>query len=183
MVILAVALAADALLVLLTLFWIRSKAYKTDEKVLAVTGESPVTAVLSVFCLVVSFFLLYAKFSDPSVAGDNPGSWWFIGGLSVASALLGCYNLLYIFVRKYMVFPDRLVTVNVLGDSSEFYWGDIQSVSVPMMSRSLRIKSPHGTCHIRSGNSREYRKFVGILKDYIPRAGGRDQVENLYNSM
>ncbi len=183
MMILILTLAANTLLILLTLYLARRRSYKSAEAPLAVTGESPVTGILSAFCLVVAYFLLYAKYADPTAAGEGPGSYWFIAGLSLASALLGCYNFLYIFVRKYLIFPDRLVLVDALGRLGEYTFREIRSAKVPMMSRSLRLQTDRGSVGIRSGNTQEYRKFLGALKDRLPRSSGGDVVENLYQSL
>ena len=177
------AFAIDTLLIAFTFYWIRRKSYKTDEKVLASANEAPVTVILSLFCLGLSYFLIFSKGTDATVAGTDAQSYWFIGAFSVVSTLLGCYSLLYTYVIKCVILPDRLTAVDPFGISRDFYWNEIDSVSIPALTRNIRIKSGKGSCTVRSGNIKQYKNFIGILKDFIPRNSGADVVSDLYHRL
>lgn len=183
MILLYITFAADTVLILFTLFWAKFKTYRTNETVLASVNESPATSVLSAFCLVVSYFLVFAKLSNAATAGTDAGSYWFISAMSVVCALLGCYNLLYTFVRKYMILPDRLVAVDAFGEAKFFYWGDIQSANIPALTKNVTLKASRSSCTIRSGNYKQYKKFIGILKRYVPSGSGADVVSSLYDRL
>lgn len=173
----------NTLTILLTLFWIKYKSYKTDNEVIASANEAPVTVVLALFCLGLSYFLLISKGIDSTVAGTDQGSYWFIGGFSIVSAFLGCFSLLYTYLKKYIILQDRLIVVSVLGVAKSFFWDQIKSVRIPLLSRNIMLKAENGSCLIHSGNSKQYKNFVGVLKNHVPRNSGADTINDLYNRL
>ncbi len=166
-----------------TLVWIKWKSYKPGQPVLASVSEAWVTLLLAVFCLAFSYFVLVVKIVDPATAGNGPQSYWLMAGFSAATALLGCYSLLYTLVKRCVILPDRLVDVDVFGNVRSFRWQDIQSVRIPAMSKNLNIRTTNGSCSVHSGNAKEYKTFVGLLRNYVPRENGGKVIAELYNRL
>lgn len=183
MVILYASFAVDTILILFTLYWLRFKSYKTQETVLATCNEASVTIVLSLFCLGLSYFLIVAKGLDKTIAGTDSGSYWFIGGFSVISALLGCFSLLYTYVKKFIIVKDKLIVVNVLGKAKFIAWNDIKSVRIPMLSKNIVIKGARGSCMIHSGNNKQYKTFIEVLRHHVPKDHGGNVVNELYHRL
>ena len=183
MVTLYISLAVDTILILFTFYWVKVKSYKIDEKVLATVNEASVTIILTLFCFGLSYFLFFAKVYDATVAGTDQGSYWFVSGFSVVSALLGCFSLLYTYVKKYIILPDRLIAVNVLGFTKNFFWNEIKSARIPMLSKNITIKGEQGSCFIHSGNTKQYKNFIDILRNYIPKSSGGNIVNELYDRL
>lgn len=183
MYILYISFTVNTLILLFMLFLIRHKTYKTAEEILAQVSEALITVVLAGFCIIVSYFLLFAKALEPSVSGSDINSYLLIGGFSLAGTLMGSYGLLYTYVKKYMILSDRLLKVNVIGISRSFYWREITSVRVPLLSKNLVVRTEHGTCSIHSGNLKQYKNFILILKQHIPADSGASTVSELYNSL
>lgn len=175
--------AVDTLLILLTLYRLRFKSYKTKETVLATCNEASVTVVLSLFCLSLSYFLIVAKTLNSTIAGTNYGSYWFVGGFSLVSTLLGCFSLLYTYMKKFIIVKDKLIVVNVLGKAKFIAWNDIKSVRIPLLSKNLVIKGSRGSCMIHNGNSKQYKTFIDVLRHHIPKEHGGNVVNDLYHKL
>ncbi len=183
MSILYISLALNTAIILFTVFWLKFKSYKPDISVQASLSEAPVTIVLALFSLGLAYFLPVSKIFDSSVGGTGTQSYWFVGVFAIVCALLGCYSLLYTYLKRFFIMPDKLVEVDVLGTVTNVAWDEIKSVRIPMLSKNIRLKTEQGTCNIHSGNTKQFKNFIKYLKDRIPSDDGGDIVRELYNRL
>jgi hypothetical protein len=181
MIILYSSLIAVTILSLVTLFWIKNKSYN-GEPVLAGLSETPTTAMLAYLCLGMSYFMLLVKITNATPSAGKV-SYWFFGGFSIVSAVLGCFILLYTYVKKYIILQDKLVAVDMFGNTKNLFWKEIKSAKIPMLTRNIILKGEHQSFFIHSGNPKQYRNFVKVLKDLVPEGAVFNTVNDLYNRL
>jgi hypothetical protein len=62
-------------------------------------------------------------------------------------------------------------------------WGDINSASIPILSKNLKLKTQRGTINIYSGNTKQYKNFLNNLKSQIWEDSAADTVNELLNRL
>ncbi len=181
MSILFISVALNTLLLLFTFYWMKNKSFIASSNIVAKLSEVSATVVLAVFSLILSYFLIVAKYLDITVAGTGTMSYLFIGGLSIICALLGCFLMLFTYLKKYILLKDRLIVVDFMGNHSDIYWKDIKSISIPMLTTNIKLKTKQNSYVIHSGEKKQYRNFVSNLKNLIPIGSGVGVLNDLYN--
>ena len=146
--------------------------------------ETWMTAVLGLMIIALAFAFPVLKLMDPTVAGTDPQSYWFVIGFSVICHLMGDFVLLFTVVKCTVLFEDRAVEYSPFGDQSVIYWKDIVRVEKPMMKSAYVMTDRNGnTVHV-SGDKKASQQFIEFAKEKVQNASGSDllrQVEHRLN--
>lgn len=178
MLILLISVLLCIALVLAGSILIITKQQKKREDELLRLSETAFTAVMGGMAAVLGFFLLYAKYTDHTVAGSDTTSYFFIGGFAVICVGIGCGILLYTFLKKIIVFNDRILYVTIFGRHKEIYWNKISELRIPFMSNKVTIIGKN-TRFTVGGETKAYKKFIKIAKEKIITEVGSDVLEKL----
>jgi hypothetical protein len=135
-------------------------------------SETAFTAVMGGMMIALGFFILYAKYADPAVAGTDETSYIFVGCFAVMCAAGGCGIMLYTFLKKIIACEDRVLYVDILGQCRELHWSEITEIRLPLMSNKITLIGK-SIRFVAGGEPKAYKEFVKIAKNKIrPEAAG-----------
>lgn len=165
-------------LILASSILIVNKQPQKHEGELMRLSETAFTAVLGGMMIALGFFLLYAKYVNYAVAGTDNASYIFVSGFAVMCVGCGCGIILYAFLRKFIIYEDRVLYVNILGGQWELYWNKITELKLSFMSNKVTLIG-NNTRFTVGGEPKAYREFLKIAKKKIKPEVGSDILEKL----
>lgn len=143
--------------------------------------ETWMTAVIGAMLIIIGFWVVPLKLIDPEVAGTDETSYWFVAGFGLLCHLLGDFSLLFTFVKRVVLFEDRVENCSAFGRCKTLYWADIVKVEKPMTRQAFRLTDKDGNIISVSGSSKACKQFVDFAKTKIKAANGSNllhQVEH-----
>lgn len=164
------ALAAGALLLAATVVSIlKLRCRETGSLCLR---ETWMTAVLGLMLLALGFAFPVLKLMDPSAAGTDSQSYWFVILFSLACHLMGDFALLFTFVKCTVLYEDRALACSSFGQRTQIRWEDVVRVDKPVTKSCYILTDRDGnTIHV-SGDNKSSRQFVDFAKAKIKNASG-----------
>lgn len=171
------AVLCTALFVLVGI-WIKHKQPERTGGELARVAEIPETGIMGVLLALLAYFLLLAKFFDPSTAGTDETSYRFVAGFAVICAMAASEVLLAAFVKKAIAYEDKLVYIRSFGANSTMRWADITQVKVSTLGRKVTFVAGANAIGV-DGAKKEYLKFLKIAKAHIPAVVASDDLGKL----
>lgn len=151
------------------------------DKGLACLGETWMTAVLGLMLVAMGFAVCAMKLIDPTVGGEEESSYLFVAGFNLVCQLLGCFALLFTYVKKVIAFEDHLLVISTFGKDREVLWKDIVKVEKAVTSRTIKLTDKDGRVVSVNGSAKAFARFADIAKEKIrPRQGKEllNQVES-----
>ena len=161
--------AAVVLLIAAIVLMVKNRC--TDEGLVCVR-ETWMTAVMGVMLVTVGVFITVMKLTDPSVAGTDESSYWFVAVFGLLCHLLGVFMLLYTFVKRIVLFEDRIEDCSPFGITRTMYWGDIVQVEKPVTRKAYILTDRDGNTISVSGDSKASKAFVDFARTKIKSAQG-----------
>lgn len=143
-------------------------------------SETAFTAVMGGMLVILGFFLLYMKYTDPTVAGADQTSYIFAAGFALVCITGGCGIMLFTFLKKIIVCEDRVLFITILGRCKELYWDEIAEIRVPVLSNKLTIIGKNIRFTV-GGEPKAYKKFIKIAQKKIKAEVGSSVFEKLSN--
>lgn len=165
-----------------TLFLIQKRRVSPLAGALAVVQEAGITALLGFLCMGLAYFLLLCKYYQPSLAGTDQKSYWFIALFALVCALIAAFTLLYTYVKKGVAYPDRLMLVSALGGVREVNWSEVCQVKVPLLSRRVTFKTKSGSYSVY-GDPKQYKAFITAIQGRISYEAGGDALRDLLGKL
>jgi len=180
LLILIMSALVGVILMLLTAFLIYKRQPEKQADELLRLSETSVTAVLGGMLIVLGFFVLYQKFNNPNLAGNDENTYLIIGAFALISVALGCGVLLYSFLKKIIAYQDKVVLITFLGQYKEMYWKEITEVKASILSNKATLSG--NNCKITlGGEPKKYKEFLKIAKKKIRPEISSDVFERLLN--
>lgn len=170
--------AAVILLIATILLIVKNRCTDTG---LVRVRETMMTAVMGVMCMALAVYITYLKLTDPTIAGTTENSYWFVAGFSLACHLMGDIMLLFTFVKRVVLFEDRIEDCSFFGKKQTMYWADIIKVEKPMTRKAYVLTDRDGNVISVSGDNKACKEFVDFAKSRIKSASGSNllhQVEH-----
>lgn len=143
--------------------------------------ETWLTAVMGVMLIAMGIFITVSKLIDPNIAGTDERSYWFVAVFGLLCHLLGAFMLLYTFVKRIVLFEDRIEDCSPFGITRTMYWGDIVQVEKPLTRKAYVLTDRDGNTVSVSGDSKASKEFVDFARSRIKSAKGTNllyQVEH-----
>ncbi len=141
--------------------------------------ETRMTAVIGVMLIALGFFFVYLKLTDASIAGIDTNSYWFVAGFSLLCYTLGEFALLFTFVKRVVLFEDRIEDCSFLGKRKTLYWADIIKVERPMMKKAFVLTDRDDNVISISGDNKACNKFVEIAKTKVMEDNGTSLLQQV----
>lgn len=170
-------LGCAALLATLVLIWKR----RCRETGLLCIRETWMTAVLGLMLLALGFAFPILKTMDPTAAGTDARSYWFVAAFGLACYCLGDYALLFTFVKCTVLHEDRAVAYSTLGAQQTLYWADVVRVEKPVTRSCYILTDQDGNSIQVGGDSKASRQFMEFAREKVKGASGTEllrQVEH-----
>ena len=169
-----------AFLIILTVVMITKNQPEKQKNELMRLSETMVTAVFAVLLIALSYFILYMKFAQPDIAGGGLTSFLYVSGFAALCTLLGCGIMFYTFLRKFIVYSDGVVYLNLFGKKKKLLWKDIVEIKVPPLTNKATLIGASSKFTV-GGEPKTYKKFLKIAKANVRPEVGSDILENLIN--
>lgn len=154
---------------------------KLDGSELVVVSETIETGVLGVFTWLLGIALVIMKYINPGLSGSDLQSYQFIAIFSILCSIIGHEILMYAYVKKIVVYDDRLEHYNLRGIKKAIYWKDIKKVKSPFLSKRVTFKTDKTTISINGAPS-SYKKFATIAEKKIPKTAERDELNRIFSN-
>jgi len=180
MLILLISAVGSVILILAASILIIAGQPQKQEGELMRLSETAFTGLMGGMIIAVGFFLLYAKYANPAVAGTDHTSYIFVGCFALMSVAIGCGIMPYTFVKKIIAFEDRVLYITILGKHKELYWDKITEIKVPLLSNKATIIGENTRFSV-GGEPKAYKKFIKIVQNKIGYKVGSDVFEKLLN--
>ena len=162
---------AAAVLLLAAAIVLMVKNRCTDTGLVCVR-ETWMTAVMGVMLMVMGVFIAVMKLVDPAVAGTDDSSYWFVVVFSLLCHLMGAFMLLFTFVKRTVLFDDRIEDCSAFGFTRTMSWGDIVKVEKPVTRKAYVLTDRDGNVISVSGDSKAGREFAEFARTKIKSASG-----------
>lgn len=172
--------AAAVLLIVTIVLCIRNRC--EDEGLLCVK-EIPLTAMMGLMMIVLGVWMVYLKLIDPTVAGTDRDSYLFVAVFSLVCHLMGDFCLLYTFVKRVVVFNDRVEECSAFGKRRTMYWTEVVKIEKPVTRKAFKLHDKVGNVITVSGADKAYKEFADIAKDKIKSSQGRDLLNVVENRL
>lgn len=143
--------------------------------------ETWMTAVLGIMLLALGFVFPALKLTDPSAAGTDSQSYWFVILFSLACHLMGDFALLFTFVKRTVLYEDRVLACSAFGRQTQIRWEDVVRVDKPVTKSCYILTDRDGDTIQVGGDNKASRQFVDFAKAKIKTASGANllhQVEH-----
>lgn len=144
--------------------------------------ETPMTAAMGLALWVEAFFLLYVLLTRPDQLAPSVRSRINAYLFLVVSAVLGGAMILYSFVKKILVFDDRVTYVSALGQRKTLRWDEIDEVRVTQTKRLTLLKKG-GVQFTVGGRTEAYRRFIKFASKKVPPEAGEDVLAGLKTAL
>lgn len=139
--------------------------------------ETPMTAVLGFALWAEAFVVLYFLLTQPERLAPSGQSRLNSYIFLAASAVLGGAMILYCFVKKILVFDDRVTYVSLLGQRKTIRWDEITEVKATQSKRLTLLKD--GAQFTVGGRAGAYHRFLKLAAKKIPPEAGEDVLAGL----
>ena len=169
---------AAAVILLIAAIVLMVKNRCTDPGLVCVR-ETWMTAVMGVMLMAMGVFITVMKLTDPSVAGTDKSSYWFVAVFGLLCHLLGVFMLLYTFVKRIVLFEDRIEDCSPFGITRTMYWGDIVQVEKPVTRKAYILTDRDGNTISVSGDSKASKAFVDFARTKIKSAQGTNLLHHV----
>lgn len=173
------ALAAGVLLLAATVVFILKRRCRETGRLCL--RETWMTAVLGMLLLALGFAFPVLKLLDPSAAGTDSQSYWFVILFSLACHLMGDFALLFTLVKCTVLYEDRVLACSALGRQTQMLWEDVVRVDKPVTRSCYILTDRDGNTIQVGGDNKASRQFVDFAKAKIKTASGANllhQVEH-----
>lgn len=164
--------AAAAVLLIGTVIFILRSRYEGDG--LMCLKETWMTAVMGAMLIAMGCWVLYMKWTDAAVAGTDRTSYWFVAGFGLLCQLMGDFALLLTFVKRIVLFDDRVEAVSAFGRRQILYWEEIVRVEKPLTRRAFKLTDKNGGCITVSGDNKACSDFAAFAQAKVRAAQGSD---------
>ena len=114
---------------------------KLDGSELVVVSETIETGVLGVFSWLLGMALIIMKYLNSDLSGSDLQSYQFIAIFSIICSVIGHEILMYAYVKKVVVYDDRIEHYNLRGVKKAIYWKEIVKVKSPFLSKRVTFKT------------------------------------------
>lgn len=161
--------AAVVLLIAAIVMMVKNRC--TDDGLVCVR-ETWMTAVMGVMLVAMGVFITVMKLIDPAVAGTDESSYWFVAVFGLLCHGLGAFMLLYTFVKRIVLFEDRIEDCSPFGITRTMYWDDIVQIEKPMTRKAYVLTDRDGNTVSVSGDSKASQAFVDFARTRIKSAKG-----------
>lgn len=121
-------------------------------------------ALMAVLCLGLGYLLPVFKIMDPTVGGEGPESYWFTGVCGGLLLVLAAYLFLYGFVRRTVVYSDRIEQFDSLGRCTRYAFSDIESIEQQALQKSTRLVLRDKKSFSVSNARKDYAKLIEFLR-------------------
>ncbi|NLJ41644.1 MAG: hypothetical protein GX352_08565 [Clostridiales bacterium] len=169
-------------LFILTAVWIKLKKPKRTDRELVRVSEVPETAIMGAMLLLFTYFILLAKYFDPSVGGSDDTSYRFVSAMAVIAALVASEIFLTVFVKKVIAYEDKVEYIQAFGIKSTIPWSEIIKIKVPVIGKKIVLSSAKDSISV-NGSKKEYIQFLKIANKRIPNAAKNDDFIRLIKNI
>ncbi len=138
-----------------------------------VVTETPYTLIMALFLVALAVAVLVMNTTGYPVGGDSANSYTFAATFSFMCVLMGCYTLLYTFMKRVVADNAGMVVVDLLGRPKTVAWNEVTKVKTATMTKAITFitADDHFTVN---GEGKRYGKFVDLAYRHVPAAVGSD---------
>lgn len=174
-----VSAAASVVLAAVTAWALVTRRNAPAAEVLASVGETRTTLIWTALLLVMAVFVWAAKLQDPTVAGTDDSSWYFVAGLGLVCAAGACFTLLFTLVKRVYATEEGIWSVDWLGRVTSMPWDDVRSVTPNQLSKAVKVEGADGSVIAVNGGSKAFAAFSEVARAHTPRRRGASQLADI----
>ena len=144
--------------------------------------ETKASFGLTVLAVALGYGVEILKLKDPSLGGEEKGSYGMIAVLGLAAILMGAYMILYSLNRKIYVYEDELIVRDEFGKEKTVPWDGILAVSGGSMQQA-RFDCRGGFSFRVSASNRCYSRFMEYAEERMKQNGDEDLISRVEKNM
>lgn len=173
--------AVNIIIFIAAIVLIKIRQPELPDNKLVVVKETIETGLLGLFCWLLGMALIIAKYFNPNLTGSDLQSYQYLAVFSIICSIIGHEILLYAYVKKVVVYEDRVEHYNARGVKKEIFWRDIVKVKSPFLSKRLTLKTDSTSISV-NGSPASYRKFSTIAEKKIPKTAELDELKRIFKN-
>jgi hypothetical protein len=133
---------------------------KKIDNVVRVIHESRMNLMFCFILYSLAIALIVFKINNPILAGSDRESYMFISLLSIFSATVSSYIVIYTLNRKYLLTNKNVIHVDLLGHETSVAYKYINTVKLSRFKKTIYLYFGNDRFSIHCSNEKIFKKFI-----------------------